>query len=46
MGDKSIRNDKVKKKKKAAATSVMPSVGMAPSYQGQPELIKKKKKER
>lgn len=46
MGDKSIRNDKVKKKKKSVLTSVVAPMISTVEMQKQPELIRKKKKDR
>ena len=44
MGDKSIKNTNIKKKKKAVAKASAPSVILKP-VMTQPELIKKKKKD-
>jgi|WetSurMetagenome_2_1015567.scaffolds.fasta_scaffold137000_2 hypothetical protein len=45
MGDKSIKNKNVKKKKKVVATAIIPSIIVSSDWtQTQPELIRKKKK--
>ena len=43
MGDKSIKNKNVKKKKKAVVNTVVPSIVSSEWTQTQPELIRKKK---
>jgi hypothetical protein len=46
MGDKSIKNDKIKKKKKSTTTATMPSLIRPMESHSQPELIRKKKKDK